>query len=142
MSVAIEKLYNDGAALLGRKDFDEAHTRFSEAFHLLPEPKEKWPETKRIVAALGDALFRQGEYMAACDAFRDAVRLPSGLGDAFIHLRLGECFYEVGDRRRAADNLARAYMGGGREVFSEEDPKYFRLVESVLKPPAGMDRLP
>jgi hypothetical protein len=60
----------------------------------------------------------------------------------FIHLRLGEIAFESGDRRRAADELARAYMGGGREAFATEDPKYLALVEEVLKPPKGQDRLP
>jgi hypothetical protein len=29
-------------------------------------------------------------------------------------------------------------MGGGKEVFHEEDPKYFELVKTTLrKPPSG-----
>jgi hypothetical protein len=30
----------------------------------------------------------------------------------------------------------------GRDAFAGQDPKYFALVERVLQPPPGMDRLP
>ena len=120
----------------------EAWAKYIEALALVPEPKTEWDLTTRILAGVGNVAFARKSYAKAKDALEDAVRCPGGLGDAFIHLRLGQCHYELGDRARAADNLARAYMGGGREAFANEDPKYFALVEEVLKPPAGMDRLP
>ena len=68
-------------------------------------------------------------------------RCPGGLGNPFVHLRLGECCFDIGERDRAADELTRAYMGAGREIFAEEDPKYIEFLGTRIKPPVGQDRL-
>jgi hypothetical protein len=52
-----------------------------------------------------------------------------------IHVQITNL--SVGNVERAADELARAYMGGGKEMFSEDHPKYFAFLKTVLKPPAG-----
>jgi hypothetical protein len=67
---------------------------------------------------------------------------PGTIGNPWVHLRLGQVRFELGQLELATDELARAYMGGGRDVFEGQDPKYFELVERVLEPPPGMDRLP
>ncbi|HYE17681.1 MAG TPA: hypothetical protein VEA69_04510 [Tepidisphaeraceae bacterium] len=112
------------------------------ALKAVPEPDYEQPVTVELLKEMGELQFAKPDYAKACQVFEDAVRCRGGLGDVRIHLRLGQCNLELGTRDRAADELARAYMGGGREAFDGEDPKYFRLVEQVLKPPAGMDRLP
>ena len=61
-------------------------------------------------------------------ALQGAVRSCSGPPVPFIHLRLGQCELELGNRERAVDELARAYKGGGEELFSGEDPKYLGLL--------------
>jgi hypothetical protein len=44
----------------------------------------------------------------------------------------------LGNELVALDELARAYMGAGKEIFQGEDPKYFELVKQNLKePPSG-----
>ena len=137
----VKQLCGEADDLADAGRFKEARDRYWAAFDLLPEPREDWEATTWIVAAIGDSFFLEKDYAHARDAFLDAVRCPGGLGNVFIHLRLGQCHYELGDERRAADNLTRAYMGGGREAFDQEDPKYFELLEQLLKPPAGQDRL-
>lgn len=131
-----------GDALREAGDHKGAWIEYVAALNLLPEPKTDWTATSEILAAIGDVAFRRKAYEKARDALMDAVRCPGGLGNVLIHLRLGQCYLELGDRNRAADNLARAYMGGGREAFAMEDPKYFALVEATLHPPKGTDRLP
>jgi hypothetical protein len=137
----IQDICRKGDALAGRGEFREARKTYWTAFDLVPEPREDWNATTWILAAIGDSFFLERDFKHGVDAFSDAVRCAGGLGNVFIHLRMGECYFELGDEKRAADNLTRAYMGGGREVFAKEDPKYFRLLERVLKPPAGQGRL-
>jgi hypothetical protein len=91
---------------------------------------------------MGEIRFRGGKYKTALDPLQDSMSCPGTLGNPWVHLRLGQARFEVGELERAADELARAYMGGGRDVFEGQDPKYFALVEKVLRPPAGMERLP
>jgi hypothetical protein len=91
---------------------------------------------------MGECSFRSASWESALAPLQDSIICPGTLGNPWVHLRLGQVRCELGDKPRAADELARAYMGGGREVFEGQDPKYFALVESVLRPPPGMDRLP
>lgn len=135
-------LCDRGNVLAGQAKYVEARKVFSDALRLVPEPKIDWEATTWIISSLGDAWFQDQNFDMARRAFEDAVRCPGGLGNTFIHLRLGEIFYELQDHKRAADELTRAYMAGGRDAFKDEDPKYFRLLEQVLKPPLGHDHLP
>ena len=76
----------------------------------MPEPKEAWDAALLIRSAVGDAYFFKGNYMLAAVSFSDAAAKLGGLGNPFVHLRLGECHYELGDMTAAADELARATM--------------------------------
>ena len=52
----------------------------------------------------------------------------------------GQCQFELGFEVIAADELSRAFLLAGEELFLDEDPKYLALVKSVLdEPPGGWD---
>lgn len=72
--------------------------------------------------------FRLGVYDRAFKCFHNAVQCPDGLGNPYIHLRLGQTAFELGDHSRAADELIRAYMGGGPDIFEEDDAKYLAFL--------------
>ena len=38
---------------------------------------------------------------------------------------------------RAKDELARAFMGGGDQVFANENAKYWRFIRGILRPSAA-----
>lgn len=132
----------DGESKFNTGDFRGAFRAFTEILSLLPEPAQQWNAAGWVLVAMGECRFKVGKFDTAVEPFQDAIQCPGSLGNPWLHFRLGQCRYERGEQDRAADELARAYMGGGREVFDGEDPKYFALVERVLQPPAGMDRLP
>ena len=121
--------------------YQDALIKYSEAWKMLPEPKLDWEAATWIQSAIGDAWFLSGNYSEALKAFSSAVQSPDGLGNPFIHLRLGECHFELGDKMRAADELTRAYMGAGREIFANESPKYLELLKRALDPPSGKIKL-
>jgi hypothetical protein len=62
---------------------------------------------------------------------------PDAIGNPFLHLRLGQCQLELGNESRAADELARAFMGAGIEMFLSQDPKYLTFLKSRLAAPPG-----
>ncbi len=126
----------DGDALMDEDDLEGAIERYEEALALVPEPKTDWEAATWIYTAIGDCRFQLGAFAAARDALQLAVVSPDGLGNAFIHLRLGQAQFELGDLHRSADELARAFMGAGPEIFDEEDPKYWNFIQSKLRPPA------
>ena len=59
------------------------------------------------------------------------MRCPDAIGNPFIHLRLGQTQFELGNKDRAADELMRAYMGAGAEIFVGEAPKYLQYLGIV-----------
>lgn len=113
-------------------DLQGALREYHAAWQLLPEPKEDWEAATWILSAIGDAHFQSRDFAHAVSALSNALRCPDALGNPFIHLRLGESQFEVGNMERAKDELTRAYMGGGRELFQSEDAKYIQFLESVL----------
>lgn len=131
-----------GAQRMVEGKFGEAYELLVEAIGLLPEPKNRWNAMGWLLVALGENAIQAGNYQAAARPLQDAMWCPGTIGNPWVHLRLGQVYLELGDEERATSELARAYMGGGREIFEGHDPKYFELVESVLEAPPGMDRLP
>src|SRR5258708_33716968 len=85
-----------------------------------------------ILTALGETYFLQREYEKALEALADAMHCPNAIGKPYIHLKLGQTQFELGNMRRAKDELVRAYMGAGKEIFDDEDPKYFDLVKGSI----------
>jgi tetratricopeptide (TPR) repeat protein len=107
---------------------------FERAMDLLPEPKTEWEAATWLNASIGDALFAQEQYAAARDRFLDALNCPGGPANPFVHLRLGECCYELGETARAKDHLMRAYMLEGREIFASEPRKYYEAIRPDVSP--------
>ncbi len=104
---------------------------------MLPEPRTNWQAAIWILGAIGDANYLGSDFAAGRDNLSLAMHCPDAIGNPFLHLRLGQCQYELGNMDRAADELARAYMGGGTELFDDDDPKYFTFLTSRLQPPPG-----
>ena len=67
------------------------------------------------------------------------VLRPKALDNPFIWLRRGQVYFELGDTRLAEDGLASAFMLGGREIFSGQDPKYAAFILPKLRPSATGD---
>ncbi|MEC5384325.1 hypothetical protein VVD49_01250 [Uliginosibacterium sp. H3] len=133
----ITALSKEGDALADKTKYREAIEKYIAAFDLLPEPKTQWEACTWLLVAIGDANFLSKHYEYAQRALSDAMHCPNAIGNPFIHLRLGQSQFELGNKKRAADELARAYMGAGAEIFKTEDPKYFAFLKTVLKPPAS-----
>lgn len=139
---AVRSHADAGERALMAGDLSGAWRELVGALQLLPDPTERWNAAGWLLVAMGETQFRGARYERAAGPLQDSIICPGTLGNPWVHLRLGQVRFELGEMDRAADELARAYMGGGREVFEDQDPKYFALVEKVLPPPPGMDRLP
>ena len=111
------------------------------AFDALPEPQTQFEAATWLLGSIGDANFQIADFEAGRDNLANAMHCPGAIGNPFLHLRLGQCQLELGDEDRAADELTRAYMGAGHEIFEEEDPKYFTFLKTRLdEPPNGWER--
>ena len=113
--------------------YRDALVQYNAALALLPEPKKQWEATLWIYGAIGDAHYLSKDYSAALETFQQAIKLPQGEGNPFLHLRLGQSYYELGNLSAAAKELERAYEAGGDEMFEEDDPKYWELLKSTIE---------
>jgi tetratricopeptide (TPR) repeat protein len=138
----VEGLCAEGKVKLEAGDLQGAFDCFADALERVPEPVHQWNAGAWILVAMGECGFRAGNYAAALDSLTDAMHAPGTIGNPWVHLRLGQCLLNLGEEERAADELARAYRGGGRGIFEGQDPRCFAMVEKVLRPPPGTDRLP
>jgi tetratricopeptide (TPR) repeat protein len=120
----IVALSSEGDELAAQSLFEDAVAKYNEAWALIPEPRTAWKASTWVLAALGDAFFLGGHIQAARKPLEYAMHCPDGIGNPFLHLRLGQVLFEERELDCAADELMRAYMGAGEEIFASEDPKY------------------
>jgi len=132
----IQALCKLGDARAEEGKYSAALEQYWAAWDLLPEPRTEWEAATWILAAIGDANFLGGDYVAGRDNLTMAMHCPDAIGNPFLHLRLGQCQFELDNLDRAADELARAYLGAGTDIFEGAD-KYFAFLKARLKPPRG-----
>ena len=133
----IKKLCAEGDDLADAGEYAEALSKYWAAWDQLPSPQTNWQAATWILAAVGDVNFLAGDFEAGRDNLSYAMQCPDGVGNPFLHLRLGQCCFELGDRKRAADELARAFLAEGKRAFAGSDEKYLHFVKSQLQPPEG-----
>lgn len=129
----IAALSEAGDALAETEDYEGAIDKYWDAFELLPEPKIRWEAGTWLLAAIGDANFFQGDFAAGRENLSMAMHYPDAIGNPFIHLRLGQCQFELGNLDRATDELLRAYMAEGVQIFADDDPKYLAFLATRAK---------
>lgn len=129
----IKSLSQSGDTLAEEGKYDEALTEYWNAFNLIPEPKNEWKATTWVLAAIGDANFLGKDYEAGIDNLSNAMYCPDAIGNPFLHLRLGQCLFEMEFLDQAADELIRAYALEGEELFSEDDPKYLHFLRTRIE---------
>lgn len=123
-------LFGDNLAAEGR--YEEAIAEYNKAWKLTPEPKNEWEASTWILAAIADACFFINKFKSARQALEYAMICPNGLGNPFLHLRLGQVLFEIDELNLAADELTRAYMGAEEKIFEKEDPKYLSFLRTKI----------
>ena len=122
--IKITDLSEQGNDYLEGGEFDNAILAFETALELLPEPQTQWEAYTWLKASIGDGYFHSKRFADCSDAEFDALNGPDAMENPFIHLRLGQSLFELGQTERAESELLQAYMLAGEVIFSEDDPKY------------------
>jgi hypothetical protein len=117
-----------GDDLAQAERYRDAIVRYNEAWNLVPDPRHEWEVATWVLAAIADSCFLGGFLKSARDALDYVMGCPDAIGNPFLHLRRGQVLYEQGELGAAADELIRAYMGGGPEIFEGESPKYVQFL--------------
>lgn len=128
----------DKLAQQGNQYYDNENNKekalevWKKALELIPEPKNIYSQTVWFLSSIGDIYFSDMNYEQAFKCFEAAKNNISGEGanNPFILLRLGESAYELDKKELAVENLLSAYMLEGKEIFNEDDKKYFEFLKS------------
>lgn len=131
----ISQLSAEGDVLAEKSEFENAISKYNEAWEIVPEPKNDWEASTWLLAAIGDACFLSGFYTSGIEAFQYALTCPNGKDNPFINLRLGQCLFEKQDLTNATEYLSRAYMLEGKDIFTQESPKYFEFLKTKIQEP-------
>ncbi|NBF01962.1 tetratricopeptide repeat protein [Pseudomonas sp. Fl5BN2] len=129
----LQALCANGDKLAEAERYSEALVHYQAAWKLLPEPQNDWEAATWVLAAIADALFLSGQFQEARATLEYAMTCPDALGNPFLHLRLGQVLFETGNDDQAADQLMRAYMGAGEEIFAHDDPRYLQFLATRAK---------
>lgn len=134
----VERLSSEGNEFADASDFQQALSRFQAAWQVLPEPRGSWSAGLWLLVSIGDMWFQLRRYPEGREALMTAMKFyAEAPGNPFIRLRLGQCMFELGENREAANWLAGAFISEGMRLFGGEDPKYVRFVKAQLQPPPG-----
>ncbi|HEY3805219.1 MAG TPA: hypothetical protein VGL61_21565 [Kofleriaceae bacterium] len=124
--------------------FEDAAAHYRRALALNPKDHDVDPFWLRM--SLGESSFRRDAWRDAMDAYGRAFAedREAAVGNPLFHLRVGQCLFQLAwpearletGPSTAIDNLARALICGGIEMFDDEDAQYLAAIVDILRPPA------
>jgi len=132
-------------------DYGTAVGHYSEAWEVIcsDRPDHEIEEAFWLLMSWVNANFLAGEFREAhhlcIETFQVFADHGMVVGNPFFHLRAGQCDYELAppnepmsaEAASSVDNLSRALITGGPEIFEGEDPKYLEPILLLLQPPEG-----
>jgi tetratricopeptide (TPR) repeat protein len=128
----IQSILDEGDDFLDTDHFAAALDKYQQAAALIPEPKYDYDISLPVFTAIGEALFFAEQYSKALDVFKETLKMPGAVENPLSHLRLGQTYYELGDFDRAADELMRAYMLDGEDIFRRDGEKYLAFLATRI----------
>ncbi|MGK5060305.1 tetratricopeptide repeat protein [Janthinobacterium sp. LB2P49] len=127
VSKQVDLLSEMGNDLADQGEFSQAAERWTQALDLLPPPQADWDAYTWLKASIGDALYQLANFCAAREALFDAVNGPDGQVNPFVHYRLGQTEVALKNEEAGIEELLKAYMLDGEEIFNEEEDGHIFL---------------
>ena len=130
----IESACSKGDSFLAEGDREatiNAFKSYASALSQLPEPTNSWHASGWILSRMGECYFRLGSFKQAKELYGDLMWHPGAIGNPWIHLRHGQVNFELEEMDQAGNELMRAYMGGGKEIFALENSKYYTYLKTI-----------
>ena len=114
---AADKLIDSG-------NYTQAVKEYQKAWNTLPEPRQLWDAGLWIKMGQAECLLALGEYEQAKEKLLGAILCAGAVNNPLVHLYLGICYFETGDKGTALNELKQAREIEGDEVFQDGDEKY------------------
>lgn len=129
----LDDLVRAGTEKLEAGEVEAAREKFEAGIALLPEPKHHWVAATWLFASVANIHFDAGRWQEARDNFAAAIESPSGVGNPFVQLRLGQAEYELGNMEEALHRLLFARLRGPAGLMNDEDPKYAEFLDKAVR---------
>lgn len=113
-------------------DYKTALRSFYQAWLHIPKPQTDWEAAGWVLTAIGDSYFRAAQYQQGSEALESALCCPEMTNSPFIHLRLGQCQWELQLFDQAQKSLLRAHELAQLDIFSTEDRKYYLAIAELI----------
>jgi len=124
----VREICADGYALFDQHQYSRAIRRFFQAWVLIPKPQNNYVEAGWVLTALGDAYYKNGQFLQSLEALKSALCCIDLEDNPFILLRLGQSAFELGERKSAKAFFQRCLSAGGNNLLAQEDSKYQTLL--------------
>ena len=128
----IKSLCAQGYQAYDGGDYQAALRLFYQAWLLVPKPQMEWDIAGWVLTAIGDTYFRLENYAQGREALSSTLHCAGINNNPFVHLRLGQCQFELGDEALARQSLYKAYRNGGQALFKQEPAKYLAIIADLV----------
>jgi tetratricopeptide (TPR) repeat protein len=137
LQAELDQVAAEGNALAEQGKYSEAASVFRSGFDMITPPREGRSTSLLFIVAIGDMQWLGKDYQASLETWRDAILLYGGFGNPFVHLRRGQALFELGNKAEASNELLRALLLGGEDVFAREELDYWVFITSQADAPEG-----
>ncbi len=124
------ELLNEGDKLFRDKKFFEAIEIYKQAEELL-SGEDDISTYSDVKIAIGDALYHVLEYRLALDYFINAFDNEAYYDNPYLNLRVGQCYFNLGDNGRAKFYIKKAYELDGDLLF-ENEQEALNLIKGLM----------
>lgn len=131
LTTQVRQLCADGYRLYDTAEFRLALRAFYQAWLIIPKPQTEHVEAGWVLTAIGDAYFRLRQFAQGYESLQSALCCPKADEPPFIHLRLGQCLWELSREAEARKFLYHAYKAAGDQIFDNEDARYLRAIRDL-----------
>ncbi|MDU8432517.1 hypothetical protein RYA99_25065 [Pseudomonas syringae pv. actinidifoliorum] len=132
LSEKIVDLVESGNKFEIEKDSDKALSHYNEAWHLLPEPPEKWDLSNWISSCISNLLFDSGNYTEAKKWAIIAIKTkPQQETSSFIDY--AKICYAFDEKQLAVEYFDKAFQLGKKRAFEGFDNKYLSFYLDNIK---------
>lgn len=115
---------------IDNENYEHAIGWFDKALEQVPEPQDKWEATGWLCASIGDAYFSLKDYHTGLKNLHRAYDVYGPEEEnPFVLLRIGQCYFHLGQEQLAERYLYQAYLLEGPDLFLDE-ALYFDFIKS------------
>ena len=124
----IRTLCQEGYDAYDKAAYREALRSFYQAWLTIPKPQSNFEAAGWVLSAIGDSYFRLELFDQAIESLESALHCPKALGNPFIHLRLGQCYLDIGTTDLARKQFQKTKDNGGHALIAQLEKRYQTLI--------------